>query len=241
MSSASHGWAARSAVLKNIQNDMCEGAADRENNEVDMPYIVIAEQPVPVAEALERLENYPKSTPAIYDYPGPGKEDTITVEEIARTRKVSSRISRVHGEWFITMAQSAPWTPSGGDLRDAYPDESGGLYDQMLDLYNHFASAAPSRIGIAKISKVLHLKRPTQFPILDSRLTRAYKSAAARAASACPRRGHKYMYWAAIRSDLQDSADGIAELRIRMAAHPSTRVQSLGAVSDLRLHDMLTW
>jgi hypothetical protein len=37
------------------------------------------------------------------------------------------------------------------------------------------------------------------------------------------------------------SADGLAELRSRMAAHPATRVQALQAVSDLRLHDVLTW
>lgn len=94
---------------------------------------------------------------------------------------------------------------------------------------------------MAKISKVLHLKRPRQYPILDSRLVRIYGEAAARTAATYSSRGKRQMYWAAIRSDLNRSADGLTELRSRMAAHPAARVQALRAVSDLRLHDMLTW
>lgn len=111
----------------------------------------------------------------------------------------------------------------------------------MLSLYDHFAAAAPKGVNMAKISKVLHLKRPTQFPILDSRLVRLYKEAAAREVATYSRRGSKRMYWAAIRSDLERSSFGLNELRSRMAVHPAARVQELRAVSDLRLHDMLTW
>jgi hypothetical protein len=90
-------------------------------------------------------------------------------------------------------------------------------------------------------SKVLHLKRPTQFPILDSRLVKIYRVPAARAAATYTSREHKRMYWAAIRTDLERSGDGLAELRQRLAGHPTARVQALRAVSDLRLLDMLTW
>jgi hypothetical protein len=202
---------------------------------------MIAEEPLGLDEALERLERYPSSTPAVYDYPGPGVPSVITSAEIARTRKVRSRISTVEGKWFTDLARTAPWTPSDGDLRDADPAETGGVYDGMLHLYDHFAASAPKGVRIAKISKVLHLKRPTQFPILDSRLKKAYRESAVRAAASCAGRGNKRMYWAAIRLDLERSADGLTELRSRMAAHPATRVQALQAVSDLRLHDMLTW
>lgn len=206
-----------------------------------MPSIVIAEETLGLNEALDRLDRYPPRTPAVYDYPGPGAPSAVTPDEIRRTRAVSSRISAVEGDWFIALARSAPWTPSDADLRDADPGESGGLYDSMLHLYSHFAGAAPKGVNTAKVSKVLHLKRPKQFPILDSRLLRIYREAAARAAAAYDSRGNGRMYWAAIRSDHIRSADGLNELRTRMAAHPAARVQQLQAVSDLRLLDMLTW
>lgn len=202
--------------------------------------VVIAEEILALDKALERLERYPSRTPAIYDYPGPGEPSVITADEIRRTRKVSSRISAVESDWFIKLARTAPWTAPDGDLRDADPGESGGLYDSMLDLYDHFAAAAPKGVNTAKISKVLHLKRPKQFPILDSRLVRIYREAATREAATYASRGNR-LYWAAMRSDLQRSAAGIKELRTRMADHPATRVQALQAVSDLRLLDMVTW
>lgn len=214
---------------------------NRHNSDVAALCVVIAEQALGLDEALERLERYPARTPAIYDYPGPGEPSVITAEEIRRTRAVSSRISGVEGDWFIKLARTAPWTPAGGGLQDADPGESDGLYDSMLSLYDHFAAAAPKGVNMAKISKVLHLKRPTQFPILDSRLVRLYKEAAAREAATYSRRGSKRMYWAAIRSDLERSSFRLNELRSRMAVHPAARVQELRAVSDLRLHDMLTW
>lgn len=214
---------------------------DRHYPGMKVPSIVIAGKPLGSDDALKRLERYPTQTPAVYDYPGPGQPFLITVDEIRRTRKVSSRISGVEGDWFIALARTAPWTSVDVDLRDADPAESGGLYDSMLHLYDHFARAAPRGVNTAKISKVLHLKRPKQFPILDSRLVRIYGEAATHEAATYIRRGNKRMYWAAIRSDLGRSGAGLKELRARMATHPVTRVQALQAVSDLRLLDMLTW
>jgi hypothetical protein len=220
---------------------MRPATADAQNADMTVPSIVVAEEPLGLSEALNRLERYPPRTPAIYDYPGPGEPSMITFDEIARTRAVSSRISTVEGDWFIALARTAPWTSSDADLRDADPGEPGGLYDSMLHLYGHFAAAPPKGVNTAKISKVLHLKRPKQFPILDSRLVRIYREAATHEAATYTSRGSRRMYWAAIRSDLERSSDGLKELRTSMAAHPVTRVQALQAVSDLRLHDMLTW
>ncbi|MGV0872111.1 DUF6308 family protein [Mycolicibacterium sp. XJ879] len=203
--------------------------------------IVIAGESMGLDEAVQCLERYPLRTPMTYDYPGPGHPFQISLGEIARTRAISSRISAVEGEWFIALSITAPWTPVSGDLQDADPAEVGGFYDSMLRLYGHFAGAAPKGVGIAKISKVLHLKRPTQFPILDSRLVRTYAKAATRAAAIYASRGNRRMYWAAIRLDLERSADGLTELRNRMAIHSAARVQAMRAVSDLRLLDMLTW
>lgn len=203
--------------------------------------IVIASETLTIDAALKRLEKYPPATPARYDYPGPGEASTITADEIRRTRAVNSRISAAEGDWFISLARTAPWTWVDGDLRDADPGVCGGLYDSMLHLYDHFAATAPRGVNTAKVSKVLHLKRPTQFPILDRRLVRTYGEPAAREAARYARRGYRRLYWAAIRRDLIESSPPLADLRMRIAGHTAARVRELQAVSDLRLLDMLTW
>jgi hypothetical protein len=53
-------------------------------------------------------------------------------------------------------------------LADADPDATGGDFDHAADLYWYFTS--PDRIrgvGVAKLHKVLHVKRPGLYPILD--------------------------------------------------------------------------
>lgn len=101
-----------------------------------------------------------------YGYP------EITADEIARTHKVRSRISHAQLDWFIRTAVDAPWAaaPIEAQLVEADPNISGELYDRAEALYDHFRTAAPRRVGVAKISKVLHLKRPGLFPILDSKV-----------------------------------------------------------------------
>jgi hypothetical protein len=110
----------------------------------------------------------------------------------------------------------------------------------MLALYAHFESDAPSGVSVAKISKVLHLKRPGLFPILDSRLLRQYAELARQAAQAYPARGYKRAHWAAIRTDLLRSSPGLALLRASLETQPLP-LKNLRLVSDLRLLDMIAW
>lgn len=209
-------------------------------DEVDGTFLIAGES-LNLEAALKRLARYPRQTPPIYDLPGPGLPNVITIEEIRRTRRVSSRISQVQGEWFVSAASSAPWVPIDADLRDADAGQTNGPYDAMVSLYNHFKSNAPTGVNLAKISKVLHLKRPNLFPILDSRLLRRYATAARRAAKAYPARHHKKMYWAAIRFDLINNSTALAALRSQLSNHAEPEVRNLGGVTDLRLLDMLTW
>jgi hypothetical protein len=64
------------------------------------------------------------------------------------------------------------------DLHRADPGISGGLYDRLVAFYEHFRSPAPRGIAMAKISKVLHLKRPAAIPILDRKIASTYLGAA---------------------------------------------------------------
>jgi hypothetical protein len=210
-----------------------------ERTKVTDTQLYVVGEPISIVDALARLSRYP-SRPARYDLPGPGLPDAITNDEIRRTRAVSSRISQVQGEWFINRGCSAPWVPVDADLREADPAAADGLYDAMLALYAHFESDAPSGVSLAKISKVLHLKRPGLFPILDSRLLRQYAQLARQAAQAYPARRYKRAHWAAIRTDLLRSSPGLALLRESLETQPLP-LKNLQLVSDLRLLDMIIW
>lgn len=205
--------------------------------------LTIAGVRLSLADAIDRAVRYPLKTPKRYDYPGAGDPLVLTVSEIARTRAVSSRISNKEGAWFVDRYATAPRVAASADLRDADPAEVDGLYAEMTAFYNHFRRDAPRRVAGAKISKVLHLKRPDLFPILDSRLVRVYRDQAKQHAGIYPSLDYKRMFWAAIRADLVSTTESgaLAQVRTALASHKAEHARKLADVSDLRLLDILTW
>ena len=154
-----------------------------------------------------------------------------------------SRISEKQLIWFVDRATSAPWPPADADLRHAEPNIRNGLYDQLEAFYRHFEKDAPSRIARSKISKVLHIKRPAAFPILDSKVTAVYLEYAQQAVERYPRlKYQKAAYWVAIRDDLitNTESEALAELRAALG-NEGTLGANLNHITDLRLLDMLTW
>lgn len=178
-----------------------------------------------------------------YDLPGPGEPRSLVMEEISRTQVISSRISKREAQWFLQRADSAPWeqVPRDADLREADPAVTGGLYDAMDRLYRHFRVDSPRGIAGAKVSKILHLKRPSAYPILDSHLVKTYAVPARRLARAHPARGSRRLYWAAIRQDLIENSDELTLLRQQLSQDGDQEVQELARLTDLRLLDICTW
>ncbi|GAA1675901.1 hypothetical protein GCM10010977_22060 [Citricoccus zhacaiensis] len=200
-------------------------------------------------QALDHFAGYPRKTPARFDYPPPGDHGTITPEEIRRTRYISSRISHVEGDYFIARAANAPWITTGANLADADPEVRGGLFDNMSDLYWHFAGTAPRGISFAKVSKVLHLKFPAAFPLLDSRLWKAYRTAARAHAARHPDLRQSQLRWIAVRDDLltarsSGAIEGLRDALARYKHHEPAdqqRVRDMTRLTDLRLLDILVW
>jgi len=196
-----------------------------------------------VPEPLEVLRHYAakhSETLLRYDRPGPGDPVVLTAAEVARTRLVRSRISNEEArDWFLARAEDAPWAdvPVDATLADADPGVHGGLYDAAQALYLHFR--ARRGVATAKVSKVLHVKRPALYPILDSRLMRSYRTAAREAAARYPDRGATHLYWAAVRDDVIDPRNvaSLAAIREQLSAEGSP----LAGLSDLRLLDIATW
>ena len=132
--------------------------------------------------------------------------------------------------------------PIEAQLVDADPHVSGELYDRAEALYDHFRTAAPRHVGVAKISKVLHLKRPGLFPILDSKVMAFYRHHASAAAAQYHHRGRRKMFWAAIRDDVCTNLDnGALPLFLRRLAQSETeQVRRIASLPDVRLLDLLT-
>lgn len=182
-----------------------------------------------------------------FDLTGIGNPNQLTLDEVERTRIVASRISRREAEWFLDQAQRAPWSTvdPGLSLADLDPDADLATYRAAEALYRHFRDAAPRGVAMAKISKVLHIKRPALVPILDTRLCRAYRRMAAAAADSYPavRGTARYLYWLAVRQDVinKDNLVALSQLRRDLAEHGNELVRKMSTLSDVRLLDMLTW
>ncbi len=180
----------------------------------------------------------------IYDYAGPGDPLVLTMEEIVRTRVIASRISHAEARWLLRRSEDTPWSavPADADLGTADPDEDGSTYGPMLQLWRHFYGERPSGFSVAKLSKVLYLKRPALYPILDSRLMRRYRRPARRHGQARPNLG-RYQYWTAIRDDLiaNTESGALAQVREQLVASSDPAVQAMYGLTDLRLLDVCTW
>lgn len=201
-----------------------------------------------ISEAFEVLRRYPRATPVAFDLPGPGLPGKLTPQEVQRTRKINSRISNVELAFFVETSKTAPWAHPGSDLAAAYPD-APGLFSEMTDLYWHFAEKAPRGVNVGKISKVLHLKMPNLYPILDSKVANAYRPLAKALRRDYPQLNMRRRTWVAARNDLVTarSTGALEMLRERVRGFEATdenvqeHVRRLDQLTDLRILDILVW
>lgn len=219
---------------------------------VNTPPVQVAGRSIvdPTAELVAYGQRH-HSTIDRYDLSGAGEPDSLTLVEVARTRVIASRISHAEAAWFVEHARSAPWrdVPLDADLASADPADTDGLYDAASRLYEHFRATAPSGISTAKLHKVLHLKRPALFPILDSHLLAVYRDMATVAAGHYVERRARRMYWAAVREDLlrDENQRALAIARATLSAWSTSdasgdaRVRAMASLTDLRLLDAVAW
>ena len=205
-----------------------------------------------IQDAMGVLERYPRKTPAAFDLVGVGKPGNLTPQEVVRTRKISSRITNNEVTYFVEIASTAPWDVPSGDLAAADPDADSSnhsLFSSMSDLYWHFAKDAHKGVSFEKISKVLHLKMPDLFPILDSHIARAYAPAAKALRKEYPDLGWRRRTWIAVRKDLLEAraSGALDQLRHKIRSYRSDdagmqeHVRRLDGLTDLRLLDILVW
>jgi hypothetical protein len=203
----------------------------------------------PAHEIADNLERH-GGNETHYDFLA-GNFHQIDPDLVRATRSpwMGSRISAQEAAWLIDRGTTAPWAaiPLDAQLKDADPLAIDGLYDRALVLWEHFWDARPGGVSTAKISKTLHLMRPGLFPILDSYLTRFYRTAARAAAidvglkRAFPGT-FRTPYWEAIRRDIVANQAALQALRrVLPATGAPLATQATGRLSDLRLLDMLAF
>ena len=162
------------------------------------------------------------------------------MQEVKRTRVIASRISNEQGTAMLRVLADAPWSrvPESAHLDQADPEIRGELYDHMLDLYLPLLDIPG--VSHAKASKLLHLKRPALFPILDSKLMALYRRPAAEAAKRHAQLGHRRLYWAACREDVIANREPLDGLRTELEDQEGL-LKKMAALSDIRLLDILAW
>ena len=200
-----------------------------------------------VPDPMEIWQDYSRRTRTLhgYDLAGTGDPAILTASEVERTRIIASRISRKECVRLVNRAAEAPWAfvAVDADLADADPSRRGGLFDQAAALYWHFTTPHEAGLGPAKIHKVLHVKRPSVYPVLDRLIRRLYRAQARAWVGQLPdvRPGESVTFWAAIRADLIDPDNNSAMSLHRETLRSAPRIAPMADLPALRLLDILAW
>jgi len=196
----------------------------------------------------EYARNYPR-TIREYDFGDPGDPNVLTAKEAWRSRIIHSRLSSRECDDVVSRAKEAPWTgvPADADLGAADPTQAGGSFAAAAGLYWFFTwPERISGVGPAKMHKILHLKRPGLYPILDERVREFYRSPAlawlerlsylegVSATDSPP-------YWAAFWDDLTSNREALDDYCIQLAQDPDETVQLMAKLTAVRLQDILAW
>lgn len=193
----------------------------------------------PITDPLSVLNTYAGSNcSALRKFDGARSADpwVLVEEEVRATRAIHSRISNAQIKGVVERSRTLEhlWRaiPVDADLVDADPQVRGGLYDLADEL---FRGLRGDGVGDSKVSKIVHLKRRSLFPILDSRVKKLYDEPAKAAAKALGS-PHSHRYWATIREDVIRNREELDSIR-----SGGSMAEELSSLSDLRLLDILSW
>lgn len=128
----------------------------------------------------------------------------------------------------------------GVDLRledvDQRAPGNDDVYARMNAVWTNLM--AYRNIKRAKVSKLLHLKRPRLFPIVDSHIVKIYGAAAEESGRSLGW-GVPH-YWSAIAADVRANQGEFTEIRQYLMGESSAS-RRLAYLSDLRVQDIVGW
>ncbi|HEX3426259.1 MAG TPA: DUF6308 family protein [Acidimicrobiales bacterium] len=209
-----------------------------------MTFTIGGQYEIPTELAVSSLLNYPQTTIRFFDLGPVSPPNAVMPTDIGRLIVIEPLQQRV-AVGLLLAEESAPWGLVGDEerLEDAAP--GGELYARADRLFRHFDDVPGVSYAIA--SKLLHIKRPRFFPLLDAVLRKVYDYDAASEYTdttgrpAGRRRGR--LFWAAVRTDLIDprNVQTLRSVRDRLSDIGGRQAEQLVRLENLRLFDMLAW
>ena len=226
-----------------------------------------ARRPIDVAEAARfLLEEYPRPTVRIYDLGAPSPRDKVTTDDIGRMVVFGARLDYERAVRYFDGLVAPAWASKSDNTMKLHAqpnlaDDDWLRSDRVTQAYELFRSINGPSTHYAQTSKLLHLKWPAFYPIVDSRLREAYGR---RTVDLFNEHRHQLghtrslrrwgrvdirVYWLAFRHDLLGNRESgaLAALRAAIKNHPivtkadRAHRANLLQVLDLRLLDMLAW
>jgi Family of unknown function (DUF6308) len=196
--------------------------------------------------ALEVLTHYEASfgaTVSHYDLGGPDEieiDDAVSTTDLGRLVLINAGLDGEDGARLLAFDLASRLRGLGVDLRLEEVDQRAPGTDDVyarMDAVWRGLMVLPNIIE-AKVSKLLHLKRPKLFPIIDSRIQEIYRSAAEQSGRSLGWTVRHY--WSAIAADVRANQSAFTEIRHQLMDASSTS-RRLVYLSDLRMQDILAW
>lgn len=191
-----------------------------------------------------------------WSYPA-SPRDRVIAEDLGRMQVFAARVSPSGAVSLLEHDAGRLWQEMPETLNLlARPDQQLDRWLQSdhvtaaHELFEHYRRGPQNGNRPAWASKLLHLKWPRFYPILDGRIKSTYGARAERLAQELELTSPRYpaailTYWAAIRADL--TAEGFLDalqLAVEQAtahAHDADASQRLVHLTPVRLADILTW
>jgi hypothetical protein len=197
---------------------------------------------------MKTWQNYAKKhwrTIRDYDFGISGDPDVLTADEAWRTHTIRSHLTRDQCAVLVERASTARWSTVAADADLASSAPGTDPFKASSELYWHFSDPRMKGFQRPKLHKVLHVKRPFLFPILDSHLLSTYQAAAKEwvARFEVCKQGDSRTFWAAIRDDLIDEANARAldEYVEELRADADPQVAVMAELPSVRLLDIIAW
>ena len=211
---------------------------------------------IEVQQAQDALMGrYPPLTLTYYDAGPKSPRDRVTVEDLGRVLIFGGFRGWKSATAILEAGESAPWTEVPADLRLAdHADLSPSEWLQLPDvkgayrLFSHLAGYERNAQREAGTSKLLHLKWPHFFPIIDGKIrTRFGHDAAAFQRHISSRQSASTLaFWLWFRSGLtqKGNEEALTALQGQLGAQIGAATEEspqLGGLTRLRLYDAIVW
>lgn len=177
----------------------------------------------------------------LYDFLGTGDPAVLTSDEVWRSRAIRSRVTHAERQELpdLWLAAGGAEIPADARIQDADPLERDELYDLVQRVTRQFG--ARRGVRYTKAYKLLHMKRPHLFPVLDARLRRLYSNVERQYS-----REHRarllddYNFRGVIRRDVLTNEAALWGYREQLGAGAGL-LPRMAMLSDVRRFDIVSW